>query len=306
MKKTFFRFFGKFAFLLALSATITGCMGPGAEKAAVVDGPITFVQISDTHHGKPIHQYRFRQAVDNINNLPFEVTVVAHTGDFASDQLYREDRAAAISNILAGIKYPLICAPGNHDLSYLGKEPEKRYADCLEMYRKYIGELGQVYETDEAVFIALYTECLRRDLPVIEGYDPLKWLESEIKKAGDKLIFVFTHTPDGTDFYNNKVHNGWPEENRRAWRKILASGNVKGVFCGHYHRDELQQNDDGIPVYVCSSIANFWGRQASFRIYHYENGKVSYRSVYIEDPPRDTVINPDGTIAETEPVAVAE
>ena len=279
-----------------LMGTCAGCATQ--ERLHPADGPITFVQISDTHHGMDLHAYRFRDAIEKINNLPFDIDIVVHTGDFSSDNLFIEPNAVAVSNMLSLIKYPLISVAGNHDFSYRSDEPAKRYAECVEMYRKYIGELGQVYETDDAVFLAVYTESLRKDLPEIEGFDPIKWLEMQLEKAGDKPVFVFTHVADGPDFYNNELHEGWPEETRTKWHATLAKANVKGVFCGHYHRDELQQSDDGIPVHVCNSIASFWGRQASFRIYTYQNGRISYRTVYIEDPPEGTVINPDGTLAQ--------
>ena len=285
--------------LFAVAVLMGFCSGCATqERVHPTDGPITFVQISDTHHGIDLHAYRFRSAIETINNLPFEIDVVVHTGDFSSDNLFIEENAAAISNMLSLIKAPLISVAGNHDISYRSVNPAKRYADSAKMFRKYIGDMGQVYETDNAVFIAVYTESLRKVLPEIEGFDPIKWLETQIKESGCKPVFVFTHAADGQDFYNNELHEGWPEENRAKWHAALAKGNIKGVFCGHYHRDELQQSDDGIPVHVCNSIASFWGRQASFRIYTYQNGRISYRTVYIEDPPEGSVINPDGTLSQ--------
>ncbi|MGI5868592.1 MAG: metallophosphoesterase family protein [Kiritimatiellia bacterium] len=273
---------------------VIGCVGPRVDHGGA---PVVFVQVSDSHYGNPLHAYRFRQAAEQINALPFDVAVVVHTGDFSSDNLHIEATGAGVSNLLSLIDKPLLCVPGNHDLLAKGANAEKRLAACADVYSRYIGPLGSVYETNGVVFIAVYTEPLRGQSPsvAIEGFDPLAWLEAEIKKAGDKPTFVFTHTPDGEDFYNNELHPGWPEENRRAWRRVLARGNVKAIIAGHYHRDELQQGEDGIPLHVGNAIANFWGRQASFRIYTYEAGRLSYRTVYIEDPPPRMNVNPDGT-----------
>lgn len=282
------------AVVAACSLFTAGCTTPSFQEP---DAPITFVQVSDTHNGLPLHAYRFKTAIEKINSLPFDVDLVVHTGDFASDNLYNEKVGVAISNMLSQIEAPLLCVPGNHDLSYRSSDPAARYAETVEMYRKYIGEFGQVHEAKGAVFIAVYTESLRKkELPAIPGFDPLGWLEGELRKADGKPVFIFTHVADGQDFYNNELHDGWPDENRDAWRKLLVSyGNVKGVFCGHYHRDELQQNETGIPVHVGNAIASFWGRQASFRVYTYADGMISFRTVYIEDPPPETAINPDGT-----------
>ncbi len=287
----------------AVSWLSTGCASTPVDRQP--DGPIYFVQITDTHFGKPIHDYRFRQAIEAVNALPFDISVVAHTGDFTSDNLYKEQTGIAVSNMLALIDKPVICAPGNHDLSMKSNNPDQRLRDCLAVYLKYIGPLGQVYETDQAVFIAVCTEALRRDLKGILDFDALKWLGEQLDQTGGKPVFVFTHVPEGSDFYGNALHDGWPEAAHREWRRVLKKGNVKAVFAGHYHRDELQQNDDGIPTFVGNAIADFWGRQASFRIYAYENGRISFRTVYIEDPPAERVINRDGTLVPEAPVPVA-
>lgn len=285
-----------FAAVTAASVIVSGCAS--APVARLHDGPIHFVQITDTHFGKPIHNYRFRQSIDAVNTLPFDLSVVAHTGDFASDNLYNEATGIAVSNMLSRIEPPVICAPGNHDLSMKSENPDQRLRESLAVYLKYMGPLGQVHETDKAVFIAVCTEALRRDMNGLLDFEALQWLGEQLEKAGDKPVFVFTHVPEGPDFYGNALHDGWPEEAHRAWRRVLKKGNVKAVIAGHYHRDELQQNDDGIPTFVGNAVADFWGRQASFRIYTYENGRISFRTVYIEDPPADSVINPDGTLAE--------
>lgn len=294
-----------FVVILLLTIFMGGCTMPksgvhDAPKSEVRDGPIHLAVIADTHFGKYVHDYRFRQAVEAINDLPFDISVVAHLGDFASDNMHHEETGVLISNMLARIDKPVIAVAGNHDLSLRGKDPEQRLRDSLAVYRKYIGELGQVFETDEAVFIAVTTEHVYREMPDLLDFDALGWLAEQIKRAGDKPTFVFTHVPDGPDFYNNKVHPGWPEPARQTWRDVLGKGNVKAVFAGHFHRDELQQNDDGIPTFVANSIADFWGRQASFKIYTYENGRISFRSVYINDPPPKARVNRDGTLGTWE------
>ena len=61
-----------------------------------------------------------------------------------------------------------------------------------------------------------------------------------------------------------------------------AATPVKAVVTGHFHRDELQWMGD-IPVFTSPSVAGYWGRQASFRIYEYRDGHLGYRSVYLQD-----------------------
>ncbi|MCL1910509.1 MAG: metallophosphoesterase, partial [Kiritimatiellaeota bacterium] len=140
-----------------------------------------FVQITDTHHGRTLHHQRFTNAIDRINNLPFPIEVVAHTGDFASDNLERS--AEAIAEFLATItNAPLITVPGNHDFSDRGKDPAQRTTDCIESYRKHIGELGSVRETENAFYITVCTEGLFRDISESTDFDPIAFLRDALAK----------------------------------------------------------------------------------------------------------------------------
>jgi len=87
--------------------------------------PFHFVQITDTHHGHPLHLIRTRMAVDAINALPMPIEVVLHTGDLASNNLTMEN-AAAISNEFSRLNAPVVFVPGNHDI--LPKRMEENVA----------------------------------------------------------------------------------------------------------------------------------------------------------------------------------
>lgn len=237
-----------------------------------------FVQISDTHDGSPLHRERTRDAIDRINALPMPVCFVLHTGDFASDNL-TDASAAALSNEFARLRAPMFAVPGNHDIL------PKRLDETLAAYRSHLGPLASRYETNGVAILSLYTEPLRTGIR-IPGYDPIAWLERELSEQPRMPTIVVHHAPDGPDFYRNARHDGWPAEARRRWLDTLSRGNVVAILAGHFHRDELWWNELGIPVYTASSIAGFWGRQGSFRIYTLENGRLSYHTVYIEDKPR--------------------
>lgn len=267
------------------AAAVAVWAGSGARLRA--DGPPTpptgtapivrFVQITDTHHGAPLHQLRLEQAIERINALPFPIAFVVHTGDLASDNLANPGVAAAVSNTLSRLKAPLVVLPGNHDIL-----PQKR-DETLAAYRTHFGPLATRLETDGIVLLALYTEPLRRSVS-IPGYDPIAWLEEQLASSAGRPVIVAHHAPDAQDFYNNSIHDGWPAEARQRWGAALAKGHVVGVLCGHFHRDEVHWSSQGVPTYVASSVAGFWGRQGSFRIYTHENGRLSYRTVYLDDP----------------------
>ena len=186
--------------------------------------PFRFVQISDTHQGRAIHQWRYRQAIAQINDLPFDVDVVVHTGDIVSAGFKSHEVAGAASNLFAQIRWPRISCPGNHDLRFdrASDAWTNRYYRAAAVYQTFFGPLAQAHETTNALYLALDTE--------------------EIRQPG--------------------------------------------------------------------AFATFWGRQASYRVYSYEDGCLSYQDAYIADPPEGAHITHDGFIveppAEEAPAPVAD
>lgn len=280
--------------LLCLIATAIGFPAFAAET-----NDFWFVQISDTHHGKPLHQWRFREAIKAINNLPVPISCVIHTGDFSSNNFFREEVAGSISNLCALLPKPVLTVLGNHDVPVYKNNNTKRYFEGAEVFKKYFGELLQTHETPEALFVAVCTESIRqKNVPPFPGFDPIAALEEALDKAPGKPAFVFTHVPDCDDFVNNETVPGWENgQGLEEWRKALARHpNVRAVIAGHFHRNVYAEHPDGIPTIVVSSIASFWGRQGVFRLFHYKNGSLSSQDIYIEDPPQDAHIDYDGFI----------
>ncbi len=278
-----------------------------AALAALTAGaePFRFVQISDTHQGRPIHQYRYRQAIGQINALPFDVDVVVHTGDIVSAGFKSHAVAGAASNLFAQIRWPRISCPGNHDLRFdrASDAWTNRYYRAAAVYQTFFGPLAQAHETTNALYLALDTEEIRQPgAPRLPGFEPLAWLEEKLSAAPpDKPVFVFTHVPDCDDYFLGVYEPGWTDgKNRAAWRALLARHpNVKAVIAGHFHRNaRVEHPDGGPPTVVAGAFATFWGRQASYRVYSYEDGCLSYQDAYIADPPEGAHITHDGFIVE--------
>ena len=81
---------------------------------------------------------------------------------------------------------------------------------------------------------------------------------------------------------------------------------MKAVIAGHFHRNaRVEHPDGGPPTIVASAFATFWGRQASYRVFSYEDGQLSYQDAYIEDPPEGARISYDGFIVEEKPAEEA-
>jgi len=232
-----------------------------------------FVQISDTHFGDRDHYERMRKIMDHINKLPMQIKCVVHTGDITQDKLDDEKTLAKGLSIFSKLQIPIHYVPGNHDIL------QRMLNKTKQAYINHFGELITQAEYNGVTFIFVYTEPLAKSFAV-DGYEPLKQLESRLKMLGDDPVIIFHHTPSVEDFYKNKMHKGWKAEVRTKWEKLVNAYNVKAVIAGHFHRDEHHWLGK-VPLYVSPPVAGYWGRQPTFRIYEYKNGHLGYRTQYI-------------------------
>ena len=264
--------------LCLVFAAIIPCDGAArvnpVQAEAPADAGVYFVQITDTHFGSRGNVERTAKAVRMINALPMKIQCVLHTGDITSERLTDEPTVASSLAVLKKLKAPLHLVPGNHDLV------RRNHAEALAIYRKNYGKLLTEAQYAGVAFIGVYTEPLAKGFKV-ESFDPLKQLAGALKRAGNKPTIVFHHTPSVEDFYRNRMHRGWAPAVRKKWGDLVNAHNVKAVLAGHFHRDEHHWIGR-VPLYVSASISGSWGRQASFRIYEYRNGRLSYRTQYIQ------------------------
>ena len=233
-----------------------------------------FVQMTDSHFGADDNLERGRRVVELINQLPVPVEFVAHTGDILADLILDPGVVDQTLEVMAGLQAPHFYVPGNHDLHKTDSDK------ALAVYLERFGPLVRSEEFGGVVAIFLYVETLARDWPVISGYDPLAELEKALKQAGNRPVLLFQHTPPVGGHFRNVIYPGWAAENRQRWEKLVLGHNVKGVFTGHYHKDELHWIGE-VPLFVAPPVSGSWGRQSTFRLYEYQDGKVSYRTVYL-------------------------
>lgn len=271
--------------LLAVFALLIGCQAahltpavkPAAhpERIAVAreDRHFYFVQITDTHFGDRGPIERASMIVDRINHLPMDVKFVLHSGDITMNRI---DDPVTVANglaVLNELAVPIHYVPGNHDILLEKLDATKR------TYTNKFGPLVTSVQYDGVTFIFIYTEPLAKSFS-LDGYDPLQQLENCLNQTGKTPVVICHHTPCLENFYRNEMHEGWKKDIRDQWVKLINSYNVKAVIAGHFHRDEHHWLGE-VPLYVSSSVAGYWERQATFRIYEYKNGKISYRTQYI-------------------------
>lgn len=231
-----------------------------------------FVQITDTHLGYRNHDSITGKIVDKINALPFDVEFVVHTGDIFQNNMIEPKVVETYLDLKKSLNVPLYEVPGNHDLL------PKKYRRLNKIYAKRIGEKNYI-KSVQGVNLVFFYSIPFADMDLPDLNDQKEWISKTLENLKDDQVLLFHHHPTVHDFYNNEMHDSWPEEMFEFWTKMLNENNVDAVIAGHFHRDELHWLGD-VPVYVASSIAGFWGRQPSFRVYHYQDGKLSYRTVY--------------------------
>ena len=262
--------------LFVLFLFVTAAFLPAYPANKTAAEPFYFVQVTDTHWGPDLHTARLKKIVDAINALPMKIEFVAHTGDIASDDL---DNMANLSNALkiySQLKAPIYFVPGNHDIV------KYKFDKCIAIYTNYFSPLNYTVEVKGVVMLFTFLEELRENY-TIPGYDPYKWVESTLKANKKKPVLIFHHSPVIPDFYNNEMHYPYDPKETSDWSAIVNKDkNVKGIICGHFHRGEMYWIGD-VPCYVAPSVAAYWERQATFRVCEYNNGKLNYFTVYIED-----------------------
>ena len=235
------------------------------------DANFYFVQITDTHLYLKENLERTREIIEQINLLPFKVEFVVNTGDIMSDNIEGANAVKEAKKVFSKLKSPIYFVAGNHDASN-----EKAKA----VYIKNFGPLNYVKENNNVVFIFIYTNSPQNDSNVLNT-DFFKWFKKSLDDAKGKPVVVFRHIPAGLDFYDNSYHSPRPIATEKKFADMINTYNVKAVITGHFHRDELHWLGN-VPMYVCSPVSEWLGRQAAFRIYQYENGKISYSTQYID------------------------
>lgn len=239
------------------------------------DNGFYFVQITDTHLGVSGNRARTEQVVAAVNRLPMEIACVVHTGDIIDRRKSGAEALADAASIFKGLKPAVHFLPGNNDIN-LGEFTQTSRAD----YEHSFGSLISRVEYHGVIFLFAYTDPLRKSV-AMEGYDPLGAINAQLVAANGKPVILFHHGPSVDDFYNNRFHGGWAKKTKENWVTLINQYNVKAVITGHFHRDEFHWLGE-VPLYVSPPVAKKWGRQACFRIYEYQDGKIGYTTQYLE------------------------
>lgn len=194
----------------------------------------TFIQISDTHSGAKQTAYngRYREVVRQINAA--KPAFVIHTGD--AQEIMSPENIEAFKEITKGIAVPVYTVPGNHDIIDLAKAGAEEGSKRVDTWKAAIGCDHTSFEYDGCTFIGLDGNLWNTGYEMEK--EQFKWLETELKKAKGKRIFIFQHQP--IFLLSPADPNGeYFEVQNPARGKLLdlfKKYRVEAVITGHFHR----------------------------------------------------------------------
>jgi hypothetical protein len=221
-----------------------------------------FVQITDPHFGCGPSVESTIDVIEAIQQMPLRFEFVALTGDVLCDNV-DEDIAQQGFDALKQLTVPVYVLAGNHD--YVGTN--------VTTYSQHVVDLN--YAVEHSGTLLLFVSSVN------PTHNPEKkliaWIQDKLSAHPDMPVLLFHHEP-----FMLGEYSPYTLASLKPWKALLADSAVVATFAGHLHRDALLWHGD-IPEFVASCILPWDGRQPSFRLYEYNDGRVSYQTFYVSE-----------------------
>lgn len=249
--------------LAGLLGTGTTRLAAQAPPVAAISAPFAFVQLCDPQFGMGGYEHdtaAFERAVTLINSLDSDFTVIC--GDLVNQ--VDERSIADFLRLRVGLRQPVYCAPGNHDV---GIPPT---AASLRAYRERIGPDFLAFE-HRGLTVAIVNTCLWAKADAGgEAARQDAWFRETLSGArqkGSPVVVVghhppFVKAPDEADAYFNL-----PLAKRQEVLELLSAGGVVAVLAGHTHTNAVLEFK-GIPLVMGETTStNFDKRPLGLRLW---------------------------------------
>jgi Icc protein len=207
-----------------------------AQRALAAGGPISFVQISDSHIGfaRPENLDvigTLEKTIAGINAMPVQPTFVVHTGDVT--HLAKPAQFDTAKQILGTLKAPLIVLPGEHDV--IGTP-----AAFFEAFRRSDAPKGWFsWDQGGAHFLSL-VNVFNFEIDGKLGIEQIDFVEKDLAaQMSSTPIVVFAHVP----LYALFPPWGWTTEDGSRVLAALRRFDAVTVLNGHIH--QIVQHTDG-------------------------------------------------------------
>ncbi|UVI27745.1 outer membrane protein assembly factor BamB family protein [Paenibacillus spongiae] len=273
-RRGFLKAAGGIVGLTVLSSFTGGTIGSAKEEE------FAFAVLADTHidPNSPKHSGNLSRIFTDLTDGQ-KPAFILHVGDVVESG-FQEEYQEYARLVPSTLKDLIHAVPGNHEARWdeWGKE----------FYTQMFGTGNYSFDRGGVHVIALDPTSLLQE----GGYfDPiqLEWLRSDLQKTGKKTpIVIYLHYPIGKNFYYIS--------NQEDFFSIVEPYNVRAVFTGHIHREEVWKQN-GITIISLPGIKDapiyHWVEKKSLplqpsvlAVYHAEftSGALSDKKLLVEIP----------------------
>ena len=245
-----------------------------------------FIQMSDPQlgfcasrrpevNGIEYETINLTKAISITNKL--KVDFVITTGDFMQDRL-KSEHADIIKNLYSKLNCPYYFAPGNADLTNT-----PHFEDIERFKRRFGADYHSFYFLDSQ-FIIL-NSCVLSDCSNVPGenVNQIMFLEKRLQagvKNKCKHQMVFMHHPlFGQDPNEVDNHMILPKSQRLIILDLLEKYNVKAVFTGHWHENNVIKYNN-IELITTGPISLSLGKESSgIRLIEVDGDNLSHQYI---------------------------